>query len=417
MPYAQSPTETRLIQEGVDSFRLVMPRRILGKFRWIGLAPLIFGLGIAGFFHTWMSGPLQSISSSDDYASLAFSLFFGLLGLPGLLGGIGLAFMGLSIIAERTYSEISVNRHHLRIIEHFGFLRWSWKRPSADLASLSFGHGIGAGGDVDLGVIRISMDDGKGLIFAVGYPATLLQTTSEKLARLLDQSQIASGFDSKVQESTPDKTSSENDDSDDSDDTDDSDDSDDTLSPRYEQSAFTKSQDAEAFMPAGTKIIFTRDGDACAFSVPPSGMFRGAALFTLIFSMFFIGFPTAMAGALVREHTSIGIVFFLGIFIFIGLAILAYSIKTGTQRVLIAVTPDALAYQQTSLFGITKRRFAKSGITAIGVGPSGTTVNDKPIPELKVSVRGKGDIGLLQGVKVEELRWIAATLRATLKVG
>lgn len=403
MPYAQSPTETRLIQEGVDSFRLVLPRRILGKYRWLGVAPLVFGLGIGGFFYSWMSGPLQSISSSDDYASLAFSLFFGLLGLPGLLGGIGLAFMGLSIIAERTYSEISVNRQHLRIIEHFGFLRWSWKRPSADLAGLSFGHGIGAGGDVDLGVIRISMDDGKGLIFAVGYPATLLQTTSETLARLLDQLQIASGFDPKVQESTADKTSSENDDSDD------------TLSPRNEQSAFTESQNAEAFMPAGTKIIFTRDGDACAFSVPASGMFRGAALFTLIFSMFFIGFPTAMAVAVISEQTSIGIVFFLGIFIFIGLAILAYSIKTGTQRVLIAVTPDVLAYQQTSLYGTKKHKFSKSEITAIDVGPSGTTVNNKPIPELKVSVRGKGNIGLLQGVKIEELHWIAATLRVTLK--
>jgi len=409
MPYAQLPAETRLIQEGVGSFRLVLPRRILGKYRWIGIAPLIFGLGIAGFFHTWMSGPLQSVSSSDDYASLAFSLFFVLLGLPGLLGGIGLVILGLSLLAERTYSEISVNRQHLRIIEHFGFLRWSWKKQAADLASLSFGHGIGAGGEADLGVVRISMDDGKGLIFAAGYPATLLQPISETLARLLDQSQIASGFDPKVQDSTPDKTSSGNDDSEDSDDTDD------TLSPRKEHSAFTESQDGEAFMPAGTKIIFTRDGDACAFSVPASGMFRGAALFTLIFSMFFIGFPTVMAVAVMREIDSIGIVFFLGIFIAVGLAILAYSIKAGTQRVLIAVTPDALAYQQTSLFGTTKRRFAKSGITAIDVGPSGTTVNDKPIPEMKVSVRGKGNIGLLQGVKIEELRWIAATLRSTLK--
>ena len=405
MPYAQLPTETRLIQEGVDSFRLVLPRRLLGKYRWLGVAPLVFGLGIGGFFYSWMSGPLQHISSADDYASLAFSLIFGLLGLPGLLGGIGLAILGLCVIGERTYSELSVNREQLRIIEHFSFLRWSWKQPSADLTNLSIVRGSRAGLDVDLGAIRIAVEGRAGLMFAAGYPMSLINPAAENLARLLDQAHVADAFDPKVR-----------DDNAGDDQTDEADEADDAGPENSKPSRSPAPSEPEAIMPAGTKILFTHGGDACAFSVPASGMFRGVALFTLIFSLFFVGFPTAMAVAVISEQTSIGIVFFLGIFIFIGLAILAYSIKTGTQRVLIAVTPDALAYQQTSLYGTKKRKFSKSEITAIDVGPSGTTVNNKPIPELKVSVRGKGNIGLLQGVKIEELHWIAATLRVTLKV-
>lgn len=114
------PPETKLVQNGVDSFRFILPRRRLGKYRWIGLAPLIFGLGIGGFSCTWMSGTLHGITQSHG-VGLVFSLIFGLVGLPGLIAGAGLGILGLALLTEWTYCEIAVSRQYLKSIEHFGF--------------------------------------------------------------------------------------------------------------------------------------------------------------------------------------------------------------------------------------------------------------------------------------------------------
>ncbi len=107
------PPGTKVVQNGVDRFSIVLPRRRLGKYRWAGLIPLIFGLGFGGFSYTWMSGTLHDISHSHG-VGLIFSLVFGLRGLPGLVIGIGLVILGVVVLMERTYSEIVLNREFLK---------------------------------------------------------------------------------------------------------------------------------------------------------------------------------------------------------------------------------------------------------------------------------------------------------------
>ena len=184
--------------------------------------------------------------------------------------------------------------------------------------------------------------------------------------------------------------------------------------PRFEQNT---GPDAAVTQPAGSKIVIRRQGDMCAYVVPPLGLFKGAALGAFIFSFFWLGIVAVMMTVVIRSHESIGILLFLGIFLAVGLTMLAYAIKSGRQRVLLAVTPELLAYERSSPFGTSKRQFQRSEISAIGVGPSGTSVNNKPLPELKVEIGKRGKIGLLQGRSSAELVWLAASLRSTIGVG
>jgi uncharacterized membrane protein len=183
---------------------------------------------------------------------------------------------------------------------------------------------------------------------------------------------------------------------------------------RFDQGAVT---DEAISQPPGSKITIQQQGGGYAFAIPRLGMLKGGALAALMFSVFWLGIVIFMAVMVVRSHESLGILLFLGIFAAIGVAMLAYAVKSGRQRVLLAVTPDMLAFQRVSPFGTSKRHFQRPEITAIGVGPSGTSVNNKPIPELKVKIRERGQIGLLQGYSIAELVWLATLLRSTLQVG
>jgi uncharacterized membrane protein len=533
----------------------------------------------------------------------AFSLIFGLIGLPGLIAGAGLVILGLALLTEWTYCEIAVSRQYLKSIEHFGFCRWSRKQPSAGLTSLSIGRGMGPDSEGDLGSISIDTEDGMGLMVAVGYSMTLLQPIAENLAYLLEQSRIARAFDPKVHNGETD----EDEESEGAEDMDDAEvsrseeqgpsrrltstpaglnaepvrpaDTDITLLPQAKGlaiavppsgfkgaapvliilgalfsvaagaaliatgtgsgspkfglclflglflsvgiamvlggihsarqrfmlavteeglalrriSLFRKREqvcsradiaaihigpsnvsvnnvpimelkiercggastlgalanrshdeinwiagllrqalqvgaearfdqggvsDDSVIQPAGSKITVQHQGRAYTFEIPPTGLFKGPALGAFVFSFVWLSIIAVMAVLIVTTHGPLGIVLFLGIFVAIGLAMLAYAIKTGRQRVLLAVSPDLLAYQQTSPFGTSKRHFQRSEIAAIGVGPSSSSSgNDTPIPELKVEILKKGQVGLLQGYSAAELAWLAALLRSTLKVG
>ncbi len=600
MPVVALPPGTKVVQGGVDRFSIVLPRRRLGKYRWAGLVPLIFGLGFGGFSYTWMSGTLHEIFHSHG-AGMIFSLVFGLIGLPGLVLGLGLVILGLAVLTERTYSEIALNREFLKSIEHFGVCRWSWKRAAAGMTGISVGRGLGAESESDLGSVSIATEDGQGLTFAAGYSASLLRPIAENLAHLLEELRVARDFKPKVYDGDADEGQA----------ADESEPSDDVAQPqsgrhgrrptvpadsskvveaampaktniailpqahglaiaipacgfkgaaliltlvgalfagvpcamlasivssagkvnlgiylfislfvvvgialllsginaarlrfmlavaaervairriglfRTKEQTLTRAEiaaihigpsnvtvnnvpvmelkidragaaatvgllinrsadeinwiggllrqtlqvgteprleqhagpDAAVTQPVGSKIAIRRQGEMCAYVVPPLGMFKGAALGALVFSIFWLGMVAFMMTMVVRRHESIGILLFLGIFLAVGLAMLAYAIKSGRQRVLLVVTPELLAYERSSPFGTSKRQFQRSEITAIGIGPSGASVNNKPIPELKVEIKKRGSIGLLQGHSSAELAWMAASLRSNLRVG
>jgi hypothetical protein len=405
MPYLKTSEEPRLIQDGLDAFRIVMPCRRLGRLRWAGIAPVVLGLGILGFFHTWLSGPLDMLSRGADTPGLVFAMIFALVAIPGLLTGAGMLLFGLMLIANRSWSELEVDRRCVRVVEHFGFFRRSWKRPIESLVDIALERPIPIAAFAELGAIRIGTNRGKTddddgddrLEFAAGYPRESLKPVIESLRRLFEQTQLAGKLDW------------ERSDEGDEDDEDVAD---------GEPSVFAKSATPRAapepVKPMTTKITLTRDGDATAFQIPAPGLFRGQSLGLLFFSLMFMAIPGGMMFLVVRDGEPYGILLFLGIFVAVGLAALAYGVKAGTTRTMLAVTPDLLAFQQNSAFGMRKRQIPRQQITGVTVGPSGTTVNDRPLLELQIAVRGAPSEGMLVGRPVAEIDWIAATLRQAL---
>ncbi len=401
MPYVKASEEPRVIQDGLDAFRIAMPHRHLGRLRWAGIAPVVFGLGILGFFHTWLAGPLDMFSRGADTPGLVFSAIFALVAIPGLLTGAGILLFGLMLIANRSWSELAVDRRHVRVVEHFGFFRRSWKRPIESLVGIALERPIPMAAFAELGAIRIGTNRGKAddddgddrLEFAAGYPRESLKPVLESLRRLFDQTPIAG----KLEWELPDEETEDDEDGEDA-----------ALSMNAMPEA------PEPVKPMATKIVLTRDGDATAFMIPAPGLFRGQSLALLVFSLVFMAIPCGMMVVVVRSDEPYGILLFLGIFIAVGLAMLAYGVKTGTMRTMLAVTPSVLAFQHNSVFGMRKRLIQSREIVGVGVGPSGTTVNDQPLLELKIIVRDSPPQGLLIGRPADELNWIAATLRRVL---
>ncbi|MEI6516108.1 MAG: hypothetical protein WCO77_09025, partial [bacterium] len=413
MTPAALPPDTKLIQNGVDSFRLILPRRKLGKYRWIGLAPLIFGLGICGFASSWMVGTMHGIFQSHGIG-LIFSLVFGLAMLPGLLIGLGLIMLGLAIMKNWIYAEIVVNRNHVKNIEHFGFFRWSWKIPTSTLSALSIGRGMSPDTGGDLGAADFLQESGPGMKFGAGYSMLLLRPITENLAHLLDQSRIAPSFTPKVFNSDTEDIYERNDVPDEAD----------TPPPGHSAASgplspakpMRKEEDA---IPADTDITVLPQPKGMAISIPPAGL-KGAAKILILIGAIFAVFPFLMLmGVISGEGThKIAPYAFLGLFMAIGIAVLLGGINSARQRFMLAVAEDRLAFRRIGLFGTKEQLIPRSDISAIHIGPSNVTVNDVPVMELQIERRGDAStIGVLSSRSNEEINWIAGLLRKTLNVG
>jgi hypothetical protein len=70
---------------------------------------------------------------------------------------------------------------------------------------------------------------------------------------------------------------------------------------------------------------------------------------------------------------------------------------------------------QTGLFGSRQRSWPLEEVEVIRAGPSGMTVNDRPVLELQIDDGGEAKFGLLAGRSDEELHWLARELTASLR--
>ncbi len=99
--------------------RFELPPRPVGAARWVGLAPILFGLLFAGGAVAWMilTGVFSSRGKNGGVAGALFSLF----GIPFILAGIAIIRTGCLIIAGRT--EIETRDGRLSVCERAGPFR------------------------------------------------------------------------------------------------------------------------------------------------------------------------------------------------------------------------------------------------------------------------------------------------------
>ena len=106
--------------------RYELPPRPVGAARWVGLAPVLFGLLFAGGALAWMimAGAISSRGKSNGVTSALFSLF----GIPFALAGIAIIRTGCLIIAGRI--EIATSDGQLSVCERAGPFRKRTDRKS-----------------------------------------------------------------------------------------------------------------------------------------------------------------------------------------------------------------------------------------------------------------------------------------------
>jgi hypothetical protein len=106
----------------------------------------------------------------------------------------------------------------------------------------------------------------------------------------------------------------------------------------------------------------------------------------------------------------------LSIFWAVGIGLLLAALNMGRRKAAIAVTGGTLMVIQSGLFGTKQRDWPPGEVEAVRAGPSGMTVNDKPVLELQIFDGGANKFGLLAGRSDEELEWMAHELREALQV-
>lgn len=170
--------------------------------------------------------------------------------------------------------------------------------------------------------------------------------------------------------------------------------------------------------PAKCPIKFERFDDGLTIEVPPAGIAGtlGLFLFAIIWDAFSLLLLLIVLGNNKQEGGA-GVLFLvLGIFWLVGIGLLLASIHMARRRAAIAATGGTLMVIQTGLFGSKQRTWEPGDLEAIRVGPSGMTVNDKPVLELQFFDGGAAKFGMLTGRNDDELEWLAEELRAVMQV-
>ena len=413
------PADVRVVLLS-DGVRYVLPRRELGKGRWVGLLPLAMGLFATGFMAFWMWMPISGgIHQLRDGKAFGWAMIaFGALGLFGLLTGLGLMGLGIALLTNATHSEVEISGGKLRAIERFGLIKWTRKRPVAVIEKLELGSPligsetsrgadpstihIGAGLDPNLSTIRAMGKGIKLLIVAPGYPRQWLMPLAEALSermsggglggrsRLFDRDEPRVKV---VERPAQDKDSEELD----------------------------EAIAAELLEPpVDAKSTLERRDDGLTITVPPSGLFRGTkgmGCFAVLWNLFVAGFITIMVVTTIRGNGPEWFVYLFMIpFVAAGVGMGLLAANMGKRRAIIDVVGDTLLISRQGIFGARQHEWPAGDIAKIIVGPSGMEVNDKPIYELQIHPRTGKKVGLLGQLDEEELEWIALRLRRALGV-
>jgi hypothetical protein len=179
--------------------------------------------------------------------------------------------------------------------------------------------------------------------------------------------------------------------------------------------------------PADSPITIERFPDGVTIQIPPAGLWRGShGLFAFgliwlgITAPLFLCIGCGVLGGQADAKGDPGILWALplmmSIFLLVGIGLLLGGINMGTRKAALAVTGGSLMVLQTGIFGSKQRQWPPGDVEAIRTGPSGMTVNDKPVLELQIFDGGAAKFGLLAGRSDEELEWLAAELRGVLRV-
>ncbi len=172
--------------------------------------------------------------------------------------------------------------------------------------------------------------------------------------------------------------------------------------------------------PSGSRVIVERHADGVTITVPPLGV-RSA-----LGGAIFIGVIFATVGGILAVMTlpellrgnakfNLGIVIVV-VFTCVGVGIVLAAVQSGRKRVVLAIVGDRLLTYESGPLSSKRREWNRAELNDIDCGPSGVSVNNRPLPQLHIDVGDSSPIGMLTGRNLIELKWIATVLRHALRL-
>jgi hypothetical protein len=193
--------------------------------------------------------------------------------------------------------------------------------------------------------------------------------------------------------------------------------------PMNADEVVTEGEPRQPGPPAGSPIKIERFPDGLTIEIPPAGLWRGsqglfffAVLWNGIIGIITFCLLGAILGGDAKDNSIWALPAFLSIFWLVGIGILLAALNMGLRKAAIAVTGGTLMVIQKSIFGSKQRDWEKGDVEAVRAGPSGMTVNDRPVLELQIFDGGAAKFGMLCGRTDEELHWLAEELRVALGI-
>ncbi len=390
-----------------DGVRLVLPPRQLGLLRQIGHVLLLVGVGVL-LVAVAVVG--KRLAAGDDWMVALPRGFFGLFGAMAI--GVGAAM-------ARSRCIVELRPGRLRLIEQLGLVRKSWTRSLDQLTALNVHRAalkvnqvpVRSGVWSDIASIRAQFEGQTMLALAAMYPFATAMAVAQALARHIDLMQPDRIMGrARLRVEVVDEVAG------------------DDVAPADEEMArgAVVARDAEPIVwpspPPETKVGFALNEDGVSLRVPPVGFFgapavRASVIFTIVWLVFIGGFTVFAVIGVVGGGNKQGWLFPLFTLPFwaagIGMAI--YDVHLAKREAILDVIGGTLLVTHKGLRGVKQHEWQQGQVKAIRCGPSGTSVNDKPLMQLQIEPHEGKPTRLLTGRDEAELRWMAQVLRLALQ--
>jgi hypothetical protein len=386
--FLSTTPEVRVESFGSDVSYLFPPRP-LGALRWLGLVFVAFSIlfiwGPAhGLFDSFkrLHDPEHS-SQSFEIVSVIGLLIFVLAGcIPGALG--------LLIAFGRC--RIDWRNQRLSVLDYAGPIRWRRRFPKNPVRKFTVNVGgaeitnrpVTSGPLADLGALTAEFESGAKRVVVLGYPRDWLRDLAEDLSTRVGTS-ISTVNAPPVE----------------------------VVDARVNPPQF-----ADVSKPVDTEVKIESHAGGLRIEIPPAGLRKGSkSLFS--FGILWCSFMTLFTFMAIRSPAKTHEVtpyIFIGIFWFVGLAMIGGAVNMARRRATLLIESGGLRLTQTGLVGTKQREWRRGDIAAVRADASGMEVNNRPVIELQIHPVTGRKAGFFAGRNTDELRWIATELRKALGV-
>ncbi|NBV21040.1 MAG: hypothetical protein EBS05_03465 [Proteobacteria bacterium] len=382
------PPEIR-VEPGAHSTRYLLPPRETGPLKVMAVFLIGFGCVFAGFAGFWMLGVLGMTQGGGFQIGGALLALFG---LPFLAAG--LSVIGLGVFALCGRCEIEVHPGELIACERGGPFWWTRRISLKDIRCFTLasdalrvnGQPVTAGPLSDVGFLGAEVGAAKPRVVLLGYPRVWTEALAARLtADLASLTGVAPLPTTVMQRNLV---------------------------------TGTKAVAADVYdPPAGTKVRIMEQAGGLVVVIPRSG-FKGASRLMLGFAACWLIISIVVAAGFIgaaldgRSSRPPWFAFlFVGVFVLIGLGMLANAVNLAFRKASIRASRDELIIVQQSFLGTKTFKRTRSELAAIRVGDSGVEINHVPVQEIQVHTLYQQQHGFCSNLSIDELLWLATRLR------